>query len=173
MVLRSRSRAGLRQWLTLLVICTTVPLVLFAGAAFYKMARDARVARDQGQADTVRALALAVDGEVHAWKAVVTALAESQSLRPDRLAEFYAEARQVAAPHDGWVVLTVASGDQLLNTLRPYGAPLTKTSSPETIAAVFRDGQPIVSDVFYGQNASGTSWPWRCPWCGAGKWSIA
>jgi PAS domain S-box-containing protein len=136
-----------------LVLGTTVPLVLFAGSALYKMARDARAVRDQGQADTVRALALAVDGEVRAWKAVVTALAESQSLRPDRLAEFYEESRQVAAPHDGWVVLTVASGDQLINTLRPYGAPLSKTSSPETINAVFRDGQPIVSDVFYGQNA--------------------
>ena len=153
MVLGSRSRAGVRRWLTLLVIGATAPLVLFAGAALYKMAQDARAARDQGQADTVRALALAVDGEVRAWTAVVTALAESQSLRPDRLAEFYQEARQVAAPHDGWVVLTVASGEQLLNTLRPYGAPLAKTSSPETIAEVFRDGKPIVSDVFYGQNA--------------------
>ena len=153
MVLRSRSRAGLRQWLTLLVLGTTVPLVLFAGAALYKMARDARTTQEQGQTDTVRALALAVDGEVRAWTAVVTALAESQSLRPGRLAEFYEEARQVAAPHDGWVVLTVASGDQILNTLRPYGAPLAKTSSPETIEAIFRDGKPIISDVFYGRNA--------------------
>jgi PAS domain S-box-containing protein len=148
-----KPRLGLRHWLTLLVIGTTLPLLLFAGATLYKMARDARAAQEQGQADTVRALALAVDGEVRAWTAVVTALAESQSLRQDRLAEFYAEARQVAAPHDGWVVLTVVSGEQLLNTLRPYGAPLAKTSSPETIAAIFRDGKPIVSDVFYGQNA--------------------
>jgi PAS domain S-box-containing protein len=149
----AKPRLGLSHWLSLLVICTTVPLVLFAGAALYQMSRDARAARDQGQANTVQALALAVDGEVRAWKAVVTALAESQSIRPDRLAEFYEEARRVAAPHDGWVVLTVASGDQLLNTLRPYGAPLARTSSPETIDAIFRDGKPIVSDVFYGQNA--------------------
>jgi hypothetical protein len=44
---------------------------------------------------------MAVDGEVRAWKAALTALAESKSLRPGRLAEFYDEARQVAAPHDG------------------------------------------------------------------------
>ena len=47
----------------------------------------------------------------------------------------------------------MATGDQLLNTLQPYGAPLAKTSSIETIAAVFRDGKPIVSDIIYGKNA--------------------
>jgi PAS domain S-box-containing protein len=146
-------RFGLSHWLTLLVVGTTVPLLLFGAAALYKMSRDARAVRDQGQADTVRALALAVDGEVRAWKAAVTALAESASLRPDRLAEFYAEAQKVAAPHDGWVVLTVASGEQLLNTLRPLGAPLAKTSSPETIEAVFQSGKPFVSDIVFGQNA--------------------
>jgi PAS domain S-box-containing protein len=148
-----KPRLGVRHWLTLLVIGTTVPLVVFGAAALYKMTQDARTAQEQGQADTVRALALAVDGEVRAWTAVVTALAESQSLRPARLVEFYEEARLVAAPHDGWVVLTVASGEQLLNTLRPFGAPLAKTSSPETIAAVFRDGKPVISDVIYGTNA--------------------
>ena len=153
MVLRSRSQAGVRRWLALLVLAAVVPLLVFGWVILHWMAHSHLEAFTRGQADTVRALALAVDGEVHAWKAVVTALAESQSLRPDRLAEFYEEARQVAAPHDGWVVLTVASGDQLLNTLRPYGAPLAKTSSPETIKAIFRDGKPIVSDVFYGQNA--------------------
>ena len=149
----ARPRLGLRAWALLLVLGGVVPLLVFGTAALHWMTRSHATAFTRSQTDTVRALALAVDGEVHAWEAVVTALAESRSLRPDRLTEFYVEARQVAAPHDGWVVLTVASGEQLLNTLRPYGTPLAKTSSPETIAAVFRDAQPVVSDIFYGQNA--------------------
>jgi PAS domain S-box-containing protein len=151
--MNAKPRWGLRRWLAVLVLAVVVPLLVFGWVTLRWMARSHAEAFTRGQADTVRALALAVDGEVRAWTAVATALAESPSLRPDRLAEFYAEAQQVALPHDGWVVLTVASGEQLLNTLRPYGAPLAKTSSPETIAAVFRDGRPIVSDVFYGQNA--------------------
>jgi hypothetical protein len=102
-----------------MVLAVVLPLLVFGWVTLRWMAHSHVEAFTRGQADTVRALALAVDGEVLAWKAVVTTLAESQSLRPDRLAEFYEEARQVAAPHDGWVVLTVASGDQLLNPLRP------------------------------------------------------
>ena len=146
-------RVGLTTWLALLVIGALVPLVLLAWMTFREISASSQALLDQRQADTVRALALAVDGEVRTWKAAVTALAASRSIAPGRLAEFYEEAREVAALHDGWVVLTVASGEQLLNTVRPYGSPLAKTSSPETIAAIFREGKPIVSDVFYGKNA--------------------
>jgi PAS domain S-box-containing protein len=144
---------GLNVWLAGLVLGALLPLLLFAGATLYKLSKDTHAVIDRGHADTTRALALAVDGEVRSWKAALTALAASKSLRPGRLAEFYEEARQVAAPHEGWIVLTMASGDQLLNTLRPYGAPLYRSSSPETIEAVFRDGKPIVSDIVYGRNA--------------------
>jgi PAS domain S-box-containing protein len=130
-----------------------VPLLLLAGLTLRHVFHTSRAVADHGQIDTVRALALAVDGEVRAWKAALTVLAGSESLQTGRLAEFYEEARQVGAQHDGWVVLTVASGEQLFNTLRPYGAPLQKTSSPETIDAIFRHGKPIVSDLIWGRNA--------------------
>jgi PAS domain S-box-containing protein len=148
-----KTSLSLKTWLVVLVIVAVVPLLLFAAATVVQISQDAQRARDQGQADTAQALALAVDGEVRSWKAAATALAGSRALRNGRLAEFYEEAREVAAPHAGWIVLTVASGQQLLNTLLPYGAPLYKTSSPETIDTIFRDGKPIVSDVFYGKNA--------------------
>jgi len=148
-----RLKVKLSTWLAILVLGAGAPLVLLAGVTIREISTSSRALRDQGQADTVRALALAVDGEVRTWKATVTALADSRSIQPGRLAEFYAEAQQVAQRHDGWVVLTVASGDQLLNTIRPYGSPLAKTSSPETIDAIFRKGKPIVSDLIYGKNA--------------------
>jgi PAS domain S-box-containing protein len=148
-----RPAVKLSTWLILLVLAMGVPLVLLAGVTFREISVGAQAFRDRGQADTVRALALEVDGEVRAWKAAVTALAESRSIQPHRLAEFYEVAQRVAKQHDGWVVLTVASGEQLLNTLRPYGSPLSRTSSPETIDAIFREGKPLVSDLIYGKNA--------------------
>jgi hypothetical protein len=151
----AKPRVGLSLWPVLLVVTAVVPLLLFAGATLIQISKDSQVARDQGQADTARALALAVDGEVRSWKAALTALAGSRTLRDGHLAEFYAEAREVAAPHGGWIVLTVSSGQQLINTLRPYGSPLPKTSSPETINAIFATGKPLVSDVFYGKVAQG------------------
>jgi PAS domain S-box-containing protein len=132
------------------VIGTAVPLLIFAGATLLQMSKDSRAARDRGQADTTRALALALDGEVRSWKAALTALAASLSLQPGRMAEFYEEAQQVAAQHEGWIALTDASGRQLLNTLRPYGDPLP-TTAPEALGAIFADGQPRVTDLYLGK----------------------
>ncbi len=151
--MHEKLKVSLTTWLALLVIGSVVPLVLLAWVTIREISASSQALRDQAQTDTVRALALAVDGEVQSWKAALTALAASRSIAPGRLAEFYEEAQQVAATHNGWVVLTLASGKQLFNTLRPYGAQLQKTSSPETIDAIFREGKPIVSDVFYGKNA--------------------
>lgn len=148
-----RLKVNLSTWLTFLILGAVTPLALLAWVTIREISTSSQSLQDRAQADTVRALALAVDGEVRSWKAAVTALAESRSIQPGRLAEFYEEAHQVAARYDGWVVLTVSSGEQLLNTIRPYGSPLSKTSSPETIDAIFREGNPLVSDVFYGKNA--------------------
>ena len=139
--------------LAVLVLGAVVPLLVFGGLALRGILQTSRALADRGQVDTSRALALAVDGEVRAWKAALAALAESKSNQPGRLSEFYEEARHVAAQHEGWVVLTAASRKQLFNTLLPYGAPLQETSSPETIDAIFREGKPIVSDLIWGKNA--------------------
>jgi hypothetical protein len=50
-------------------------------------------------------------------------------------------------------VLTDPSHQQLLNTLRPYGAPLPMTSAPEVMRAVFENGKPVVTDVIFGKVA--------------------
>jgi signal transduction histidine kinase/ActR/RegA family two-component response regulator len=150
---RTKPAFGLTAWLALLVVCTVLPMLLLAGAALFQMTKSSQAARDNAQLDTARALALAVDGEVRSWKAALMALAASRNLQQGRLAEFYEEARQVAAPHDGWVVLTDASHQQLLNTLRPYGAPLPTTSAPEIMRAVFDSGKPVVTDVVFGKVA--------------------
>jgi len=148
-----KPRLGLTAWLTLLVLGAVVPLLIFAGLMLHGVLQTSRTLADRGQADNARALALAVDGEVRSWKVVLAALATSNSVQRGQWADFYEEARQVGVQHDGWVVLTVASGEQIFNTLRPFGAPLQKTSSPETIDAIFREGKPIVSDLIWGQNA--------------------
>ncbi len=153
--MNDRPTISVSTWLALLVLGAVVPLLLFAGATLFKISKDARAAKNQGQADTAQALALAVDGEIRSWKAAMTALAASRILQRGRLAEFDAEARLVAAQHEGWIVLTVSSGQQLVNTLRPYGTPLPTTSSPETINAIFAGGKPVVSDVFYGKVTQG------------------
>ncbi len=146
-------KVNLTTWLTLLVIGAVAPLVLFAWLTLHEISRSSRAIRDQGQADTARALSLAVDGEVRSWRTALEALASSRSLQPGRWAEFYEEARQVGAQYGGWIVLTDARERQLLNTLRPLGTPLPSTTPPEAIGDSLKDGRPMVSDVFFGKVA--------------------
>jgi len=143
-----KPRLGLTAWLALLVLGAVVPLLIFAGLTLRGVFRTSRTLADRGQVDTARALALAVDGEVHAWRAGLLTLASSLSLQRGRWVEFYEEAREVATRYEGWVVLNPATGPQRLNTLRPFGAPLPQTAAPDMVQAVFRDGKPFTDMAF-------------------------
>jgi PAS domain S-box-containing protein len=148
MALPSKPKLGLTAWLAILVVGAIVPLLLFAGLTLRGVFQTSRTLADRGQADTARALALAVDGEVHGWRAGLLTLASSASLQIGRWAEFYEEAREVATRYEGWVVLNPETGPQRLNTLRPFGALLPQTAASEMVQAVFRDGKPVTDMTF-------------------------
>jgi PAS domain S-box-containing protein len=145
-----RPRLSFRTWSALLVLAVAVPLLIFGGVTLYWMAQQQASIFAQTQADTVRMLASAVDGELRAWKAALAALAQSSTLLRGDLKNFYEEATAVAAQYDGWIVLTDPTGQQRLNTRRPYGAPLPKSNVPEFRIAVLTKREPTVSDLFVG-----------------------
>ena len=132
------------------MLAVVVPLVIFGWLTLRSMAQSHADAFTRTQVDTARVLASAVDGELHAWKTALTALAESHSLVPGRLAEFYEEARAVAARQDGWINVIDPVGRQQLNTLRPLGSPLPTTAASELLRAVLTRGQPVVGDLIFG-----------------------
>ncbi|MBP1775461.1 MAG: sensory transduction histidine kinase, partial [candidate division NC10 bacterium] len=143
-----KPKLGLTAWLAILVLCAIVPLLLFAGLTLRGVLRTSRALADRGQVDTTRALALALDGAVHEWRAALTTLASSASLQRGRWADFYEEAREVATRYEGWVVLNPPAGPQQLNTLRPFGAPLPQTAAPDIVQAVFRESKPVTEMAF-------------------------
>jgi PAS domain S-box-containing protein len=139
---------SLRTWFLLLVLGTLGPLLVLTAVTFAWIARSSQVTRDQTHLEAARALAVAVDGEVRAWKATLNSLATSTALGRRDFAAFYEEARAVGAAHDGWVVLTDRSQQQRVNTLRPYGEALPKSGS--IFQQIFVERQPVVSDLFVG-----------------------
>jgi len=147
------ARLSLSRWLTLLVLAAVLPLLAFGALTLAWLTASYRASVDRGQTDTTRALALALDAEVRAWKAILFALAESDELRSGRLQEFHGDATQVAARYQGWIGLTDAAGRQLLNTARPYGDALPGGGLPATLVQVFQEGHPAVSDVRRGRLA--------------------
>jgi len=102
---------------------------------------------------TARALVQAVDRDLASSRTALQALATSPYLAAGDLRAFHAEAREALVELAGNnIVLSDASGQQLLNTFRPFGEPLPLDKLAQ-LRRVFETGQPAVSDLFQGRVA--------------------
>src|SRR3982751_2976696 len=125
----------LRSHLVVLVLAAVVPLVIFAGVIVRQDLVERREIMDRGMQDTVRALSLAVDGEIKTSLAILKTLAASPFLDHADYRTFHEIGRRAMQDRGGaYVILFDTSGKPLVNTMRPYGAqlpnPLTGTRPP-------------------------------------------
>jgi signal transduction histidine kinase len=161
--------AGMRlRWhLAILVLAAVVPLLIFTAILVQQHFEDARGLLQRGMRDTVRALSTAVDGEVKASWAVLETLAASPLVEFGDLRRSHElSARAVEGRQGAWVVLFDRSGQQLVNSSRPFGAPLPNPfrdarppsddprypalplGGAEPVRKVFQTGRRVVSDLF-------------------------
>jgi len=157
----------LRSHLIVLVAAAVLPLLLFAAVIVRQDLAERREIMDRGMQDTVRALSLAVDGEVKTSLAVLQTLAGSPFLDRGDLARFHEICvRTMRNRPQAFVVLFDTAGKALVNSSRPYGAmlpnPLTGTRPagaderyPEVplgggdpVKNVLESGAPVISDLF-------------------------
>ncbi|WP_341922679.1 PAS domain S-box protein [Polaromonas sp. YR568] len=93
---------------------------------------------------TTRALAVAVDSRLREVEAGLIALTVSDSLRNQDLATFYKQALSFQVSTGlGTVVVLDERGQQLVNTSRPYGAPLPALGTQAPAMPVILGGRPI------------------------------
>jgi len=138
----------------LVVAASIVPAMVLAFALIgYDTYDRERVRLGRDLLGTARALVAAVDTEFVAVKSALFALASSPHLSAGDFAAFHAQASAALRnqPFDN-VVVTDASGRQLVNTLRPFGAPLPAQGS-QRLQKIYADGTPVVSELFVGQVA--------------------
>jgi signal transduction histidine kinase/ActR/RegA family two-component response regulator len=143
----------LRTHLFLLTVVTVVPVVLFAAGLIVYHTQLERTSVERGMRDTARALALALDRDIGDIKNGVETLAASRHLdAPADLRRFYDEAATVSKSFGGWAVLSEPSGQQALNTSRPFGAalPMPSARSLAMMRSVAASRQTFVSNVFIG-----------------------
>jgi hypothetical protein len=99
--------------------------------------------------ETARALTLVVDRELASIQASLSVLATSTSLVSGDLPAFYHRAQVVLESHpDSHIILSDATAQQILNTVLPFGAPLPKRSTPDTVRQVYATGRPLITDVY-------------------------
>jgi signal transduction histidine kinase/CheY-like chemotaxis protein len=142
--------APLPRRLLILAAVALLPVVLFALAALVLLARQQATEIERATIETMRALIGSVDNELKRSIAAVETLASTDSLDDGDLRRFHEEARRVLASRPEWatIVLSDTTGRQLVNMLRPFGAPLpARPMDRESFDAVLRTGRPAIADV--------------------------
>ncbi len=142
---------SIRARLLLLVLGVAVPALTLVGAAVYSAFQSERRIVELHLRETTRALALAVDRELGKAEAALRVLSHSHYLAAGDLAAFHQQARAALGEADQWIVLTDASGQQLVNTRSDYGAPLPQSSAVEFVRRVAETRQSAVSGVLRGK----------------------
>jgi hypothetical protein len=153
--------------LVVLVLVAMVPLLIFTIVIIRRHLDDQSEIRESGMQATARALSVAADREIRTSFAILETLAASPALEADDLKGFYDLCvRAVVGRKDTWIVLFDRSGQQLINSSRPFGSalpnPFRETKPPAAdprypllpvggaapVRKVFETGQPVASDLF-------------------------
>jgi PAS domain S-box-containing protein len=146
---RIAPRRSVRTLLVWLILAALFPGVI---AAIFFVVDQYHTEHDKFEQDTLqiaRALVQAVDSQVLKVQTVAETLAGSAELESRNLADFH---RRASALIQGTtigsnVVLCESDGQQIVNTLRPFGAPLPVSPVHTQIRQLFASGQPFVSDM--------------------------
>jgi signal transduction histidine kinase/ActR/RegA family two-component response regulator/PAS domain-containing protein len=157
----------LKWHLIALVLAALLPVLIFSGLMFRRQVDLQRDAVLRGMLDTARALSLAVDQEIGIMRATLETLANSSYLDARDFKSFYDLCAQAVAwdPQNRRIILFDRSGQQIINTSRPFGQPLPNSlrepvpqpsdnrypelpvGAPDSVKQFFQ-GEFVISDMF-------------------------
>ncbi len=144
-------RRTIRFWLNCLVVACVVPAVLVTTFIIYRSFSQERAGFERDLIGTARALNQAVDAELNGARSALLVLAMSPFLASGDLERFYGEAKRVAhVANVDTIVLSDVNGQQLINTLQPFGTRLPFHGDREQLRRVIETKQPVISDLFIG-----------------------
>ncbi|MBO9543526.1 HWE histidine kinase domain-containing protein [Caulobacter sp.] len=150
-VFGGRRRIGsVRGRLVLLTVSLLVPALLSMGFLLAGADRESRGQLYQQLVTTARALNGAVDRQAAVGISVAETLATDQALINGDWAAFHARARRAMERRPGWIVIADADGQQVVNTLKPWGEPLPRIKRTPEETNAFAAGRSKVSDLLKG-----------------------
>ena len=161
--LGSRLSAGSRRpkegvWLfTALVLTAAIPVLLLGGWMAYITADQERSYAREAATQALTQVAHRIEGEISREVQVAETLASSVALDRDSLQDFYLEATRIVAARPLWetAALTKPNKEQVLNVLRPLGAPLGPVTDTDSFNAVLRTRKPVLGGLGPYQAAIG------------------
>lgn len=154
---RRPARRGLpvRILLSLLVLAALLPALGLAAALAVRFAGTERAALQRGGRDAALLLAGAIDRQVAAVEATLTALAASPTLESGDLAGIHAQVSRLRGVAGNDLVLADAAGQHLLSTSVPWGEKLPPLRLAEPFRIAAAAGRRVVSGVAQGALAPG------------------
>jgi signal transduction histidine kinase len=150
---RSTLLPSARTLLLWLVLACWLPAVVGTTIVFVNVYQDGRVQLEKSTIATARALIQVVDAELMRAQTVALALSSSSFLARHDFAAFHRRASALLQTTGVGtnVVLSDESGQQIVNTLRPFGEPLPLRANVAQVRRVFASGKPSFSDIFISQ----------------------
>lgn len=157
-----RSFSRFRHWLVslttirpsvgVLFAVALIPGVLIGSIFFYGIYESQRSQLEASALQTSRALLQAIDSELDKTQAIAFALAKSEYLVEKDFAAFHRRAREVIQATDAGsnCVLSDVTGQQILNTAKPYPDVLPRHGNMDQLNRVLQSGRPVVSDIYIG-----------------------
>lgn len=162
---------SLRLYLVLLVAGTLLPIVLFVIFVVYQLAHQEQAASERRMLREARAFSLTVERELSTTTRTLQALAASEQLYEGNLEGFYNEAKRASQNEPTWlaVILLAPDGQQLLNSRRPFDAPLPRANELASLQKLIETEQPTVGDLARGRLDQNLAFPVRVPVMHEGK----
>jgi len=148
----NRLRWGIQVWLLLLTIVTMVPTTLFSVFTVYRLGNQQRMALTSDLSHRADATAAAVAQRLDVMATALLTLANSDAALNQDLRTLYLHAQRVMAlNHDAAAVALIGpGGEQIFNTLMPFGAPLPAVGGASAVKTVFAENRPALSEMFMG-----------------------
>jgi signal transduction histidine kinase/CheY-like chemotaxis protein len=149
-----RRTRPLRHELMLLVGLGLLPLALFAAWGIASTLHRQREDLSRSTLELSRALATAVDAELDATVAGLTALSRARALQQGDLRDFYEIAQEQIAERPEWAALVLADdqGRVLFKTTVPYGTPDVPLVDPASLRRAIATRAVTVGSLLPGVN---------------------
>jgi PAS domain S-box-containing protein len=146
-----RSHSTIRSRLTCLVLAAVLPVWLVSGFLVFHAYSVKRDHVNRNMLETARSLTMVVDRELASVQAALLALATSPTFASGDFSGVHRQTLELLKAYPGAdIIVADVTGQQLVNSYRPYGDSLPKRKSPATVSRVFETGKPVISDLYYG-----------------------
>jgi two-component sensor histidine kinase len=152
-LLRSRLRRPLSFYLKALLLVAIVPSFVFSMIILKRSIDEQERVVTALLKGTTGAVTRVVEREIDGMLTTLKVLSTASAIDNRNLDQFYERASSALADTDSNLLVIDRAHDQLFNTRVPFGSALGKASDPASIDLAFRNGGPLISNVFFGKTA--------------------